>query len=112
MASGVRSGRLIRASYALQSAASLTVGDPCCPGWWSTVRVDLSDVGAGVCDRLLFAPLDAARSEQHTSYLQSLMRISYAAVCLQSNRRVNSISERRQQTDRYTDVTVIMFEYT
>src|SRR3546814_3301253 len=112
MASGVRSGRLIRASYALQSAASLTVGDPCCPGWWSTVRVDLADVGAGVGDRLLLDigvqgtqvnglaqiyRLDEAahsrintvcigifvsRSEEHTSELQSLMRISYAVFCL------------------------------
>src|SRR3546814_9522135 len=82
MASGVRSGRLIRASYALQSAASLTVGDPCCPGWWSTVRVDLADVGAGVGDRLL---LDI-RSEEHTSELQSLMRISYAVFCLKKKK--------------------------
>src|SRR3546814_1663358 len=30
----------------------------------------------------LFAPAEAARSEEHTSELQSLMRISYAVFCL------------------------------
>src|SRR3546814_10350490 len=32
--------------------------------------------------------LRAARSEEHTSELQSLMRISYAAVCLKQTRQI------------------------
>src|SRR3546814_7005075 len=32
-------------------------------------------------------PLDAGRSEEHTSELQSLMRISYAVYCLQNNKK-------------------------
>src|SRR3546814_9151851 len=36
----------------------------------------------GIGHRLLHGGLDAARSEEHTSELQSLMRISYAVFCL------------------------------
>src|SRR3546814_12374845 len=73
MASGVRSGRLISASYALQSAASLTVGEPCCPGWWSTVRVELSDVGDGDGDRLL---LDIGVTGQRVHGTATIYRFS------------------------------------
>src|SRR3546814_18522901 len=92
MASGVRSGRLIRASYTLQSAASLTVGDPCCPGWWSTVRVDLADVGAGVGDRLL---LDIGVQGTQVNGLAQIYRLDEAArsrhntVCNGKYRRVS-----------------------
>src|SRR3546814_583158 len=37
---------------------------------------------------------DGARSEEHTSELQSLMRISYAVFCLK-NKKTNSIQESR-----------------
>src|SRR3546814_1337694 len=40
-------------------------------------------------DRLGVATLDAKRSEEHTSELQSLMRISYAVICL---KKTNTIS--------------------
>src|SRR3546814_9690159 len=33
-------------------------------------------------------PLDIARSEKHTSELQSLMRISYAVFCLKKKKRI------------------------
>src|SRR3546814_4879774 len=36
--------------------------------------------------RGLYAQVDAARSEEHTSELQSLMRISYAVFCLKKKR--------------------------
>src|SRR3546814_3879476 len=39
-----------------------------------------ADVGEG-------APAESARSEEHTSELQSLMRISYAVFCLKKNIR-------------------------
>src|SRR3546814_2149803 len=45
------------------------------------------------------APLSAARiavspsrSEEHTSELQSLMRISYAVFCLKKNNRINHVT--------------------
>src|SRR3546814_9575836 len=48
-------------------------------------------VECGADDRVLF--VCAARSEEHTSELQSLMRISYAVFCLkkQKNKQRNTI---------------------
>src|SRR3546814_5800266 len=43
--------------------------------WW------LAECSGGVCGSRV---LDAARSEEHTSELQSLMRISYAVFCLKT----------------------------
>src|SRR3546814_3768912 len=40
---------------------------------------------AAGCERILLAPL-YPRSEEHTSELQSLMRISYAVVCLKKKK--------------------------
>src|SRR3546814_1986421 len=48
------------------------------------------------------APRRSARSEEHTSELQSLMRISYAVFCLK-----NKIHKRLQeQRDTVTDTTI------
>src|SRR3546814_10477901 len=38
--------------------------------------------------------IEAARSEEHTSELQSLMRISYAVFCLK--KKIRQIKEKRQ----------------
>src|SRR3546814_4459381 len=40
-----------------------------------------------VYDRAVTATLDPARSEEHTSELQSLMRISYAVFCLKKKKK-------------------------
>src|SRR3546814_5771640 len=40
------------------------------------------------------------RSEEHTSELQSLMRISYAVFCLKKKTKHNMIDHRRQTTTR------------
>src|SRR3546814_9895258 len=37
------------------------------------------------------------RSEEHTSELQSLMRISYAVFCLQKKRKINSSTKQYQE---------------
>src|SRR3546814_5035760 len=39
----------------------------------------------------LAVPLGAARSEEHTSELQSLMRISYAVFCLKKKKQTNIV---------------------
>src|SRR3546814_2262052 len=50
------------------------------------VAVHASCVDGGKC-----SPADTQRSEEHTSELQSLMRISYAVFCLKTKtRRANS----------------------
>src|SRR3546814_8770093 len=40
------------------------------------------------CDRMI-------RSEEHTSELQSLMRISYAVFCLKNKKRLNNIENKK-----------------
>src|SRR3546814_6825115 len=46
---------------------------------------------------------DGDRSEEHTSELQSLMRISYAVFCFKKKRIMNtSILHRTMRLDRYT----------
>src|SRR3546814_10254125 len=44
---------------------------------------------------------DAKRSEEHTSELQSLMRISYAVFCLKKKTRMQ-VNEEEQIRHRYT----------
>src|SRR3546814_3946895 len=62
--------------------------------------VDLADVGVAGAQPLHHAPHPAgalaARSEEHTSELQSLMRISYAVFCLKKKN-----TDRRQQANTY-----------
>src|SRR3546814_10730916 len=41
------------------------------------------------------------RSEEHTSKLQSLMRISYAVFCLKKNKERRSLQHHRQITKRH-----------
>src|SRR3546814_7040884 len=43
------------------------------------------------------------RSEEHTSELQSLMRISYAVFCLKKKKNINYIMNIQQYNQKYTD---------
>src|SRR3546814_6064095 len=45
--------------------------------------------------------LDPARSEEHTSELQSLMRISYAVFCLHTKKRIKIMSTYTQCSSIY-----------
>src|SRR3546814_5561421 len=84
VAGGISAGRHVAASEALPQ-----------PGWWQgqvgdglaldPVRHGLLAIDWLGADGTLDAPIDPvdqARSEEHTSELQSLMRISYAVFCL------------------------------
>src|SRR3546814_7767241 len=42
----------------------------------------------------------AGRSEEHTSELQSLMRISYAVFCLKKKNKDNYINHKNEKTNR------------
>src|SRR3546814_4076809 len=53
-------------------------------------------------DALLQGELDMGRSEEHTSELQSLMRISYAVFCLKKKKHNQSIEESRDYTQIQT----------
>src|SRR3546814_1752187 len=46
-----------------------------------------------------------ARSEEHTSELQSLMRISYAVFCLKKKKQHTSIHETTQHNPTTNDIT-------
>src|SRR3546814_1621231 len=53
-------------------------------------------IGAGV--RMRLAEDDVIRSEEHTSELQSLMRISYAVFCLKKKITHNHIKKTTEET--------------
>src|SRR3546814_6773641 len=48
--------------------------------------LELLDGGARIGNEAAIRPLDQLRSEEHTSELQSLMRISYAVFCLKKKK--------------------------
>src|SRR3546814_1780729 len=48
-------------------------------------------------------PVASPRSEEHTSELQSLMRISYAVFCLKKKK--NKKKSKSQQRNRYTQLS-------
>src|SRR3546814_6123064 len=73
-AKGNVSGRDIITALAVGSEIAIRLG--------YASRLDGFDP-TGACS--IFAAAAAARSEEHTSELQSLMRISYAVFCLQKN---------------------------
>src|SRR3546814_1876476 len=56
-----------------------------------------------LCERHSRAPRREARSEEHTSELQSLMRISYAVFCLKKKKQPNTttIYEIRHKSKAY-----------
>src|SRR3546814_10813102 len=53
--------------------------------------------GVGECDQRVLFRLALGRSEEHTSELQSLMRISYAVFCLKKKKtRLDTMRLERQ----------------
>src|SRR3546814_5079671 len=50
----------------------------------------------------LIAGLTVLRSEEHTSELQSLMRISYAVFCLKKKTDLTNSNETHHMTHKYT----------
>src|SRR3546814_10730747 len=54
-----------------------------------------------MCLSMFWHFLDVVRSEEHTSELQSLMRISYAVFCLKKNK---NIIKSHQSTNIITDL--------
>src|SRR3546814_3213800 len=56
-------------------------------------------------DREIFGAVAVARSEEHTSELQSLMRISYAVFCLKKKKYTNKMSH-----DAYNTIVIYMHD--
>src|SRR3546814_3723812 len=57
------------------------------------------EVGLAAVDSNLHGQTKARRSEEHTSELQSLMRISYAVFCLKKKKKHN-----KQMSSKYRDI--------
>src|SRR3546814_8881433 len=55
------------------------------------------ELGDGALDRLGDRVRPEARSEEHTSELQSLMRISYAVFCLKKNKKTQLTTSQHRQ---------------
>src|SRR3546814_3074735 len=55
--------------------------------------------GKLVCDRRPAQSGDCRRSEEHTSELQSLMRISYAVFCLKKKKKTKQITQATTHDD-------------
>src|SRR3546814_9815565 len=51
------------------------------------------------------------RSEEHTSELQSLMRISYAVFCLKKKKYNKDNTTTRSPTDKYTTLSIIIHNH-
>src|SRR3546814_3880075 len=66
-------------------------------------RERLNRVKALLDDRKLMVKQVAYRSEEHTSELQSLMRISYAVFCLKTKKEKVSINKSTTTTETKTN---------
>src|SRR3546814_10290328 len=62
--------------------------------------------GLSPADVWIVEPNAAARSEEHTSELQSLMRISYAVFCLKKKNTKALLSHQEQTTNRTSHLTM------
>src|SRR3546814_6821218 len=51
------------------------------------IALSAGNIGPGFAATALGVPIDEDRSEEHTSELQSLMRISYAVFCLKKKNK-------------------------
>src|SRR3546814_6603394 len=75
------------------------------PGWRRRARRPNPQPPAAACDggtRRWFRPCcESCRSEEHTSELQSLMRISYAVFCLKKKKK-KQYTCNKQNTKDYT----------
>src|SRR3546814_3795023 len=67
------------------------IGDMC--------PVHMDDIGDPIAQNLLRFFQRANRSEEHTSELQSLMRISYAVFCLKKKHRNINITHHKMEND-------------
>src|SRR3546814_9998574 len=67
----------------------MIVGDP------QMTRKDAPEIATRLADRLGIDYFQLLRSEEHTSELQSLMRISYAVFCLK--KKTNSTTKATKQ---------------
>src|SRR3546814_6856793 len=91
-------------SLAIHPSAGGQHSHGCRPSSFPYLLCDPQVVGAKESDEIGIAPAagqkrlrDGRRSEEHTSELQSLMRISYAVFCLKKKTKQQNINEKNIQ---------------
>src|SRR3546814_2685041 len=81
---------------AYSTMSGIAVGTARAKAAESVTIVDIEDstlgeeFSIGTGDKVIGGMFAAPRSEEHTSELQSLMRISYAVFCLQKQNKINN----------------------
>src|SRR3546814_10407099 len=101
------SGRLSRRATRLAASAAQvgTCGAAAC----SPVTVARSTPASSP---IAATPSPLARSEEHTSELQSLMRISYAVLCLTKKKKSMLLSRLKITPALRTELSTLMYEQT
>src|SRR3546814_7891951 len=66
-------------------------------GRWRRPSAGSSAAASSCCRSSTTTPPASARSEEHTSELQSLMRISYAVFCLKKNKHIHKLEQSTAQ---------------
>src|SRR3546814_5164138 len=88
-----------------KSVQATTVNKVCGSGM-QTVIMGAEALAAGSVDLIVAGGMESMRSEEHTSELQSLMRISYAVFCLKKkksrSRHHESTTQKHFSIYRYT----------
>src|SRR3546814_8133177 len=79
-------------------AECITMSAPCSSG---RCRIGEAKVLSATISRPCFFAMAEMRSEEHTSELQSLMRISYAVFCLKKK----NINTKSNSTHKYNTMT-------
>src|SRR3546814_6544209 len=74
-----------------------------CPG--DSAGYILPDIAQHTLEKSEGFLLIFIRSEEHTSELQSLMRISYAVFCLKTKKNKYNSTQQEQQETQYTNNT-------
>src|SRR3546814_10053845 len=102
--------RICRASCATAELAGRLVGNAAARifrdslySWAEQSRLPVNRGNFSICRVKL-----AYRSEEHTSELQSLMRISYAVFCLKKKKK----TKKRSRPNKYMKYTVLTTSYT
>src|SRR3546814_3034291 len=85
----------IQESFGITPVEAMAAGLPCIVSDWDGYRDTVVDGETGILVPTWVPPAGAgagiARSEEHTSELQSLMRISYAVFCLKKKTSTHGV---------------------
>src|SRR3546814_5940093 len=97
---------LLPANYRLRTNSARSTS-PLMPGYLQSISCasPVRRIEGMSVPRLSVCPAPLTRSEEHTSELQSLMRISYAVFCLKKK-----ITKQKRQT-QYTQISTKSYKY-